>query len=91
MIGSEKMKKSNLEPVSKMVSLSRGLYVRVARALGCDASYISRVARGQRRSAAIEAALRKEFKNALAKIGRTHSMASRRDREETRSKRATTH
>ena len=86
------MKKLKLEPVSKMVSLSRGLYVRVARALGCDASYISRVARGERRSAAIESALRKEFRNALAKIGFTHSMVSRRGRtEKTRSKRATTH
>lgn len=50
------------------VSLFRGLYARVAYDLGVDASYISRVARGERRSKAAESAIDREFKNALARV-----------------------
>ena len=35
-----------------IVSLIRGLYGRVSRKVGCDMSYVSRIARGQRRSPA---------------------------------------
>lgn len=42
-------------------SLYRGVYSRVARQLGVDRSFVSRVAHGQRRSARVEAALRKEI------------------------------
>lgn len=42
--------------------LYRGLYSRVARKLGVDRSYVSRVARGERRSSEIEAALKAELK-----------------------------
>ena len=42
--------------------LYRGLYARVARKLCVDRSYVSRVARGQRHSAAIEAALKAELR-----------------------------
>lgn len=45
----------------KRYSLYRGLFARVARQLGVDRSYVSRVARGTRRSAAIEKALRSEL------------------------------
>ena len=38
-----------------------GLYSRVARRFGVDRSYVSRVARGERRSHDIEAALITEF------------------------------
>ena len=38
-----------------------GLYSRVARQLGVDRSYVSRVARGERRSQPIEQALVSEF------------------------------
>lgn len=38
----------------KRYSLYRGLYARVARRLGVDRSYVSRVARGERRSPQIE-------------------------------------
>lgn len=38
-----------------------GIYARVARALGVDASYVSRVASGQRRSDKIEGALVSEL------------------------------
>jgi len=42
-------------------SLYRGVYSRVARQLEVDRSFVSRVANGQRRSARVEAALRKEI------------------------------
>jgi transcriptional regulator with XRE-family HTH domain len=42
--------------------LYRGLYSRVAKRLGVDRSYVSRVARGERRSERVEAALRAELR-----------------------------
>lgn len=39
----------------------RGLYSRVAKQLGVDRSYVSRVARGERRSKRVENALRAEL------------------------------
>lgn len=50
------------EPALRRYTLYRGLYSRVARKLGVDRSYVSRVARGERRSPEIEAALRTEVK-----------------------------
>jgi hypothetical protein len=47
--------------------LWRGLYARVARRAGCDASYVSRIAGGHRRSRTIENLLKREYKKALAK------------------------
>jgi hypothetical protein len=41
-------------------ALFRGLYSRVAKQLGVDPSYVSRVARGQRRNSDIENALVRE-------------------------------
>jgi hypothetical protein len=38
-----------------------GIYSRVARKLGVDRSYVSRVARGERHSEKVETALNKEF------------------------------
>jgi DNA-binding transcriptional regulator YdaS (Cro superfamily) len=46
-------------------SLFRGVYHRVARRLGVDPSYVSRVARQERRSDAISAALKKEVDRIL--------------------------
>lgn len=40
----------------------RGLYSRVARRLGVDRSYVSRVARGERKSKRVERALQAELK-----------------------------
>jgi hypothetical protein len=40
----------------------RGIYSRVARELGIDPSYVSRVVRGERQSAKVEAALLKEIR-----------------------------
>ncbi len=44
------------------IRLYRGLYSRVARNLGVDPSYVSRVARGERRSKSIESALSAEVR-----------------------------
>ncbi len=44
-----------------LASLTRGLYKRVAYCLSFDPSYVSRVARGERRSEMIEAELRREL------------------------------
>jgi hypothetical protein len=49
------------KPVSP-VSLFRGVYDRVAKRLGVDPSYVSRVARGERKSAAVEQALADEVR-----------------------------
>jgi transcriptional regulator with XRE-family HTH domain len=49
-------------PKLNRLSLYRGIYSRVARQLGIDPSYVSRVARGERQSAKIEAALMKEIR-----------------------------
>ena len=44
------------------LSLYRGIYSRVARELGIDPSYVSRIARGERQSTKVEAALLKEIR-----------------------------
>jgi hypothetical protein len=44
------------------VSLFRGVYNRVAKRLGVDPSYVSRVARGERKSASVEQALAEEVR-----------------------------
>ena len=44
------------------VSLFRGIYNRVAKRLGVDPSYVSRVARGERKSALVEKALAEEVR-----------------------------
>jgi hypothetical protein len=49
-------------------SLCRGIYNRVAVKLGCDPSYVSRVARGERKSEAISEALRLEIQAAWAQV-----------------------
>jgi transcriptional regulator with XRE-family HTH domain len=52
---------SNMNPIPS-VSLFRGIYNRVAKRLGVDPSYVSRVARGERKSAAVEKALAEEVR-----------------------------
>jgi transcriptional regulator with XRE-family HTH domain len=55
------MSKSRLQ----LASRTRGLYRRVADRLGVDPSYVSRVARGERKSAKIEASLNREVSKLL--------------------------
>ena len=62
---------NQMASIANMVSLSRGMYVRVARKMRCDVSYVSRIANGQRRSARIEAQLEAEFKSVLKKLNLT--------------------
>lgn len=61
------------------VSLFRGLYARVARNVGVDVSYISRIARGERRSKVAEKALNQEFSKTL-KLIRNGSSRSGKNR-----------
>ena len=49
----------------RAVSLFRGLYARVARNLDMDVSYVSRIARGERRSKIVEDALNREVSRIL--------------------------
>jgi transcriptional regulator with XRE-family HTH domain len=52
----------NKNSALKRYRLYRGLYARVARQLGVDRSYVSRVARGERRSPRVEAGLKAELR-----------------------------
>jgi hypothetical protein len=58
-------------------TLYRGLYVRIARRLGVDPSYVSRVARGDRRSSQIESALRQELDKINKRLGHGSSVDGR--------------
>jgi hypothetical protein len=62
------MKTSSTVRCATAVSLFRGLYVRVAQELGVDVSYVSRIARGERKSQVAEKALNREFNKVLAYI-----------------------
>jgi len=62
------VKKTGAVTCSTAVSLFRGLYARVAHNLGVDVSYISRIARGERKSDIAEKALNQEFIKVLAVI-----------------------
>jgi hypothetical protein len=53
---------NNKDSKLNRLSLYRGIYSRVARQLAIDPSYVSRVARGERRSVKVEAALLKEIR-----------------------------
>jgi len=66
---------TNVNPVKAPQTLYRGLYVRVARKLGVDASYVSRVARGDRRSTEVESALRQALEEIEQQLGRGSSAA----------------
>src|ERR1700676_454666 len=65
---SDNTKRSIAVPSSGSASLFRRLYVRVAADLGFDASYVNRVARGERRSKIIEEAVRRGINKILASI-----------------------
>lgn len=50
-----------LRRLNALVESLCGVYTRVARRLGVDRSFVSRVARGERRSAAVEVELLAEY------------------------------
>jgi transcriptional regulator with XRE-family HTH domain len=54
-------KNTSTNPVLVRHSLYRGVFSRVAKELGIDRSYVSRVASGERKSEKVEAALLKEI------------------------------
>jgi hypothetical protein len=70
----------NIPDLRCLPSLCRGLYNRVAQKLGCDPSYVSRVARGERTSEAISEALRAEIQQtwAMASVGFANGSGSRK-------------
>lgn len=69
--------KSNVSTTAfNLASLVRGLYGRVARQLDLDPSYVSRVARGERQSEAIEAALEREMKRVMGLAKMNHNGAN---------------
>jgi hypothetical protein len=71
------MKKSaRTAPRSTATSL-KGLYARVARKMGCDSSYVSKVARGERRSRRIEIALRAELQLIVRRLLKRRTPARR--------------
>jgi hypothetical protein len=76
---------TNLNPeIQSPQTLYRGLYVRIASKLGVDPSYVSRVARGYRRSSQIEAALRQALEEISQRLGRRSSGESRISRPASR-------
>jgi hypothetical protein len=68
--------------LSCLPSLCRGIYNRVAQKVGCDPSYVSRVARGERNSKTVSEALREEIQLTWAKasegVPETAEKAARR-------------
>ena len=59
---------NKMSVLNRYVQSLCGLYSRVARQLGVDRSYVSRVARGERRSAPIEHALTTEFDRIMNEV-----------------------
>jgi hypothetical protein len=69
-----------------IASLIRGLYGRVARQLKVDPSYVSRVARQERRSATIEASLKRELGRIIAMVKANRGRAGRRNARKKKAK-----
>ncbi len=58
----KRAKRENLASINRYIKDLCGIYSRVARKLGVDRSFVSRVAKGERRSEEVERALTSEFK-----------------------------
>src|SRR5271156_558505 len=67
---------SNTIPYN-LASQIRGLYGRVASRLKVDPSYVSRVARGERRSSEIEASLESELRRIMSLVKSNHNGVGR--------------
>lgn len=65
------------EVLFSLPSMFRGIYDRVAKKVGCDPSYVSRVARGERNSEEVRNVLQAEISKAWTAVGRQQQMASR--------------
>lgn len=57
----EKTQKSEVTKLNRLVDSLCGLYTRIARQLGVHRTFVSRVARGERRSKPVEKALAAEY------------------------------
>jgi len=71
------------------VSLFRGIYNRVAKRLGVDPSYVSRVARGERKSAVVEKALAEEvrvIRDHLNNYNNNHAPAEQKKKSKIKSR-----
>lgn len=62
---------AKLQKLRDYIQLLCGLYSRIARRLGVDRTYVSKVANGERHSEEIEAALIQEFDRRQEKSGGT--------------------
>ena len=65
----QKNQSAKLQKRKHYVEALCGIYSRIARRLGVDRTYVSRVARGERHSSDVEAALIQEFDRSLEKSG----------------------
>ena len=73
-----RQKSSRTARPTNIASLIRGLYARVAHQLKVDPSYVSRVARQERRSATIEAFLKREIRRIIALVKANRTRIARR-------------
>ena len=64
--GTQNENQRKVSLVNRYVRSLCGLYSRIARELKVDRSYVSRVARGERRSPPIESAIVNEFERVMA-------------------------
>jgi transcriptional regulator with XRE-family HTH domain len=62
-------KAAKLHRIRSYVESLCGIYSRVARKLGVDRTYVSRVAKGERNSPVIEAALIQDFEHTEDQLG----------------------
>lgn len=60
---------AKLQKLKHYIESLCGIYSRIARRLGVDRTYVSRVAKGERRSPEVEAALIQEFDRSQEKSG----------------------
>ena len=60
---------AKLQKLQHYIESLCGIYSRIARRLGVDRTYVSRVAKGERSSAEVEAALIREFDRTQEKSG----------------------
>ena len=60
--GTEQATPAKLKKLRRLVDAVCGIYTRVAQRLGVHRSYVSRVAKGERRSEPVEQALVEEYK-----------------------------
>jgi transcriptional regulator with XRE-family HTH domain len=65
----QKARAAKLQKLKRYIDALCGIYSRIARRLGVDRTYVSRVAKGERRSPEIESALVQEFDASQKRTG----------------------